>query len=399
MTDARAGTLRWLTVALVAAALAAALAAGPAAGRAAAPPECAAPKVARGDACVAKARVARQVTAIVRRAMRAERQKAVIYSVRIDGRDVVTAAEGESMTGVPATPAMSWRIGSIAFAMLGTLALQLQEDGVVDLDAPIARWRPELPHADRVTLRMLLNGTSGYQDYVSDPRFLKAVLANPFRQFTEAQLLADAFRRPPQCAPGGCWNYSHANFVIAQQILAQAAGAPFATLLERRVLRPAGLRRTRSATTPQIPSPVLHAFTTQDGVYQDSTFWNPSWTTGRGAVLTSTIRDVVRAAGVIGSGRLLTPASYAELVAPTTATLAPWSARNHYGLGVFSINSWLIQNPSFFGYAGAMGYLPGRRISIAVTSTQLRGADPDANVANTILERIATHLAPGTPPR
>jgi D-alanyl-D-alanine carboxypeptidase len=291
----------------------------------------------QGDACVTKAQVARGVTSIVRRTMRAQKQKAVIYSVRVGGTHVVTAAEGESTTGVPATPAMHWRIGSMGFPLLATLALRLQEDGVVDLDVLIARWQPQLPNADRVTLRHLLNGTAGYPDYVSDPRFLKVLAASPFRQFTDAELRAFAFRRRPQCAPGDCWNYSHANFVIAEQILAQATGTPFAALLQRRVLRPAGLRQTRSSTTPQIPSPVLHAFTSQDGVYQESTFWNPSWTTGRGAVLTSTIGDVVRIAEVIGSGRLLPPAAYAELVAPTTTTLAPWSQRNYYGLGIFSI--------------------------------------------------------------
>lgn len=387
--------VRWLAAAALAAV---AVAAGPAAGQETAPPTCVAPKVARGDACVTRAQVARSVTAIVRRTMRAQKQKAVIYSVRVGGRNVVTAAQGESMTGVRATPAMHWRIGSIAFELLGTLALQLQQDGVINLDVPIARWRPKLPEANRITLRMLLNGTSGYQDYVSDPLFLKTIAAAPFRQFTDSQLLGYAFRRPVQCPPGTCWNYSHANFVIAEEILAQATRTPFATLLERRILRPAGLRHTRSSTTPEIPSPALHAFTTQDGVYQESTFWNPSWTTGRGAVLTSTIGDAVRAAGVVGSGRLLSPASFAQLVAPTTQTFTPWSTRNWYGLGIFSINSWLIQNPSFSGYAGAVGYLPSRRISIAVTTTQLAGANVDANVANTILEKVATYLAPESPP-
>jgi hypothetical protein len=80
-----------------------AIAAAPAGGQEAPPPECVASKVARGDACVAKAQVARDVTAIVRRTMRAQKQKAVIYRVRVDGRGVVTAAQGESMTGLPAS--------------------------------------------------------------------------------------------------------------------------------------------------------------------------------------------------------------------------------------------------------------------------------------------------------
>jgi CubicO group peptidase (beta-lactamase class C family) len=186
--------------------------------------------------------------------------------------------------------------------------------------------------------------------------------------------------------------------VIAEAILAQAAKTPFATLLRRRVLAPAGLRHTLSVATAEMPSPALHVFTTQAGVYQDSTFFDPSWTTGKGAVLISTIRDVVRGMTVAGQGRLLSPESYAQLVSPATAAFAPWSARNFYGLGLFSINTWLIQNPSYSGNAGAAAYLPSRRIGIAVTTTQLKGADPDANVSTTILERIGRYLAPQTPP-
>lgn len=386
--------IRW---ALSAAALALGLAAAPAVAQQPAP-ACPPPRVAVADTCLSQARVARDIGRIVRGTMRAQALKATIYSVRIDGRDVVTAAQGESMTGVPATPAMRWRIGSIGFPLLATLALRLQDEGVVDLDEPIARWRPELPNADAVTLRMLLNQTAGYQDYVKYRPFIRAVESSPFRAFTERQLLAYTFARAPECAPGRCWVYSHANFLIAQQILAEATGTPFATLMERRVLRPAGLRRTVASTTPQIPEPVLHAFTEERGTYEESTFWNPSWTTGRGAVLTSTIGDVVRAAAVVGTGRLISPQAYAELIAPTTSRFAPWSADRFYGLGLFVNDSWILQNPSFFGYAGAMGYLPERRIAIAVTSTKLPGAEVGANISDTILTRIAGYLVPGTAP-
>lgn len=361
-------------------------------------PVCPPGRVAVADGCLAQARVSRDITRIVRRTMRSERLKAAVYRVQVGGRDVVTGAQGESMTGVPARPAMRWRIGSIAFPLLATVALQLQDEGIVDLDAPIARWRPELPDAGAVTLRMLLNQTSGYQDYVRYEPFITAVESFPFRQFTERELLRYSFARSPKCAPGSCWSYSHANFLIAQQILAQATGTPFGRLLERRVLRPAGLTRTVASATPQIPDPVLHAFTAERGTYEESTFWNPSWTTGRGGVLTSTVGDVVRAARVVGTGRLISPAAYAELVSPAASRFAPWTPERYYALGLFVDHGWLLQNPSFFGYAGAMGYLPERGIALAVTSTKLPGADVSANVSYTILTRIAAYLTPGAAP-
>jgi len=324
----------------------------------AATPKCSANEIARGQTCTTRAATAARIDTLVRQTMRAQRLKAAIVSVRVDGRNVVTRAYGQSMTGVPARTNMRFRNGSIAISYLGTLALRLQERGVIDLDEPIERWLPRVRDADRVTPRMLLLGTSGYRDYVGYAPFNRAFYANPFRNFTEGQLIAYAMARPSRCAPGECWGYSHANFVILGQVLSRAAGRPLGTLLRREVLRPAGLTQTRAFQTAVVPEPVLHAFTAERGTYEESTFWNPSWTLARGAVQVSTIRDVVRSAEVIGGGRLLTPASYAQFVAPSTAGFAPWSPERYYALGIVSSNSWLIQNPSFAGQAAAMGYPP-----------------------------------------
>jgi D-alanyl-D-alanine carboxypeptidase len=330
--------------------------------------------------------------------MRAEKLKAVLYGVRVGDRNVVTAAAGESMSGVPARTDMRFRIGAVAISYLGTLALQLDEEGLLDLDAPIARWYPGLPDADRVTPRMLLLGTSGYRDYVGYRPFNAAFYANPFRHWTPQEVIRLALARPAACAPGQCWSYSHANFVILGEVMSRATGRPLATLIRARILRPAGLRHTTASLTAEIPAPVLHAYTRERGTYEESTYWNPSWTLARGAIQTSTIGDLVRTASVIGSGRLLTPAAYRDFTAPATAGLPPWSARRYYALGIVSDNGWLNQSPSFAGYFGAMGYQPERRISIAVASTKLEGAKSDPNVSIAIYRRIAAYLAPGAAP-
>ena len=169
--------------------------------------------------------------------------------------------------------------------------------------------------------------------------------------------------------------------------------------MQRRILRPAGLRHTTSSQTAEIPAPVLHAFTRERGTYEESTFWNPSWTLARGAIQTSTIGDLVRSASVIGSGRLLSPAAYREFVAPATAGLAPWSSDSYFALGIVSDNGWLNQTPSFGGYFGVMAYQPERRIAIAVASTKLEGAEVDPNFSAAIYRRIAAYLTPGAAPR
>ena len=85
-------------------------------------------------------------------------------------------AWGERMTGVPATPDMHFRNGAVAIAYLGTLLLQLRDQGALALDDPLATWFPDYPAADRVTLTMLISGTSGYADYVTDDGFLAHAL-------------------------------------------------------------------------------------------------------------------------------------------------------------------------------------------------------------------------------
>jgi D-alanyl-D-alanine carboxypeptidase len=96
----------------------------------------------------------------------------------------------------------------------------------------------------------------------------------------------------------------------------------------------------------------------------------------------------------IGTGALLSPASHALQLEPLTARFPPWSATKYYGLGVFVIDGWIVQNPSFAGYAATMAYLPARDLAIVVSVTMLEGAAPDGNLSTEVLKDIAAYLAP-----
>jgi CubicO group peptidase (beta-lactamase class C family) len=109
---------------------------------------------------------AAQVEAAVESAMEENDLKAVLVRVTQNGEEVATVVRGESMTGVPATEEIHFRNGAVAISYLATVLLQLDDEGVVDMDDTIDAWLPELPASDRITLRMLANSTSGYVDYV-----------------------------------------------------------------------------------------------------------------------------------------------------------------------------------------------------------------------------------------
>ncbi|MEU9099798.1 serine hydrolase domain-containing protein [Streptomyces sp. NPDC048361] len=351
---------------------------------------------------------ARDILRIAEQAKRELKLKSVILRVTDDGRDVVTSALGESMTGVPADPAMHFRNGNIAISYMGTALMRLVDQGRVDLDAPVSRWLPHIPHGEGITLRMLASSTTGLPDYVPAPSFQQAVTANPFRQWTPAELVAISTGQKPWYEPGTNWNYSHANFVLLGAALEKITHTRLDVLLQQEIMGPLGLRETRNSFTPEIPEPALHAFTADRGRYEESTFWNPSWTTAPGAVQTTDICDLARSAAGVGSGELLSRAAYEEFLNPGTVGLGHPTATcpatvclaqtegTHYGMGVIVLNDWISQHPLFFGYSASMAYLPSQSLAIAVSTTQDPGS-VDGHTAHTIVQRIAAALTPDHP--
>lgn len=359
------------------------------------PPQCQEPEILVAGACAPTEAMTRQIDQIVRDAMAKYDLKAVLAGVAIDGQTLMNQAWGESMTGVPATPDMHFRNGSIAIAYIGIVALQLQDKGVLNLDDKLAKWFPAYPKADQVSLRMLLNCTSGYADYVNLD--LLPIYQDVFRAWQPDELIAIGLNQPMKCNPGTCWSYAHTNFVILGNVLEMATGRPLADLIRDGILTPLALKDTRSDQTAIIQEPVLHSYDGERGIYEESTYWNPSWTIARGAVMTSNIADVLTTATAIGTQRLLSHDAFQQQFAPVTAKFQPWNDKRYYGLGVFSINGWIIQNPSFAGYAATMAYLPSRKLAIAVSATLGPKASLDGNLSTTVLKEISTYLAPEAP--
>lgn len=115
------------------------------------------------------------IAAIVRKGIKTYHLRAVIVRVTRGDEVVTTQAFGPSMTGVPATPAMHFRNGAIAFAYVATLLMEYVDEHKVSLSDTINRWVPSLPEASKVTLKTLANQTSGYPDFETDPAWTAAV--------------------------------------------------------------------------------------------------------------------------------------------------------------------------------------------------------------------------------
>lgn len=352
-----------------------------------------------------------QAADVLRVAEQAQRElglNSLILRVSQDGEELVTTALGESVTGVPADPAMHFRSGSVAIAYMATVLLQLVEEGKAGLDDTIDRWLPDAPHAEEITLRQLGNSTSGLHDYVTDPKFLAELEAAPFRHWTPAEVIGIAAAHPLWYEPGTNFSYSHANFQLLGAALEKISGVSLERLLQERVMGPLGLSETANAATPEIPVPALHSFTSDRGIYEESSYWNPSWTTAPGAVLTTDICDLERSARAVGTGELLSEESFETQLDPGTVGLggpkdgcpATVCLKNtpeaHFGFGVLVVNGWIEQNPSFSGYAALQAYLPAQKLAIAVSATK-GPKTPEGNQAQTVAERISALLAPDHP--
>lgn len=359
------------------------------------PTACNGGKILAGDECLPRESLARRIDEIVRKAIAEKDLKAVIAGIAIDGEPVLTQAWGESMTGVPATPEMHFRNGSIAIAYLGVVTLQLQDKGQLSLEDKLSKWFPDYPKADRVTLAMLLNNTAGYADYVNLK--ILPLYQDPFRSWQPDELIALGLKQPMVCEPGTCFAYAHTNFVILGKVLEKATGRGVDELIRDGILVPLSLNDTRSEQTAVVQAPVLHAFDAERGIYEDSTYWDPSWTLARGAVMTSNIHDVLKSATAVGTGALISPESFKLQLAPTTSKFKPWSDTSYYGLGLAVIDGWVVQNPSFAGYAATMAYLPARKLAIAVAATMGEKAPEDGNLSTVVLKEIARYLAPNHP--
>ncbi|MFC4611329.1 serine hydrolase domain-containing protein [Streptomyces maoxianensis] len=357
-----------------------------------APKPCPSGQIAQGDTCI-PGDTADFTKKQVEDSLKKYKLNAAMAGVWVDGKRVSFVASGESMTGVPASTDMHFRIGSVAIPYLTIEILKLVDEGKVKLDDKISRWRPDLPHADEITLKMLASTTSGYSDYVRNPDFVAELYKNPFQHWTAEELVKISVSKPLVKPPGAGFVYSHANWVILGDIISKVEKKPLAEVMRNEILKPLGLTQTDNPSTAEIASPVLHAFDNERRVFEDSTYWDPSWTLAPGAVMTGTLEDLGKSVTGLGEGKLLTPESFKEQITPVSKL----SPNTSYALGLAVQNTWLLQNPSFAGYQATVAYLPSKKIAIATVGTQGIGNTALENSSTELLVSIANHVAPDTP--
>lgn len=244
---------------------------------------------------------------------------------------------------------------------------------------------------------MLANSTSGYPDYVYNTRFQDDFYQDPFQAFTPQDLLSYAREMTMEFKPGTSQKYSHTNYLLLGLVLEQVTDKKYAQIV-RAVLDKKDLNQMGFSLQPYLPKPVWHAYTSErNGVYEDSSFWDPSWTSFSGAAY-SNIETLGKWSYVFGEGLLISPRSKAIMSAPDTVGSGANVAQKYFAMGFGVVNGWYVQNPSFAGYAGFFGYLPKDKVSVIVFTTQAYNTKGDHHDAGKVIfKEIINKVTPHNP--
>ncbi|MEV7510088.1 serine hydrolase domain-containing protein [Streptomyces sp. NPDC091201] len=264
----------------------------------------------------------------------------------------------------PMQPYFEHRIGSITKTFTAVAVLQQVQAGRIELDAPVGRYLPRLIDGERgrqVTVRMLLNHTSGIGDYIlpafpgliEDPG--KTLEANRFRHIEPEELVRLGLAAQP-AAPRGTYAYSNTNYIIAGLLLEKVTGEDAEAHITRNVIRKAGLKHTYFPRTARITGPHAKMYESMYGTIdpaRDFSVYDMSWAGTAGAMV-STMDDLNDFYRKLLGGKLLRPAELREMKTTVPASEAEpgQEAPFHYGLGLYSLR--MPNGTTYWGHDGGV---------------------------------------------
>ncbi|MFF5784271.1 serine hydrolase domain-containing protein [Streptomyces sp. NPDC012693] len=257
-----------------------------------------------------------------------------------------------------------FRVGSITKTFAATVLLQLQAEGRLDLDDRVEKYLPGVVRGNghdgrKITVRQLLNHTSGIYSYTEDPAFQERVFGPGFLEhrydtWSPRQLVGVAMAHQPEFAPGDGWKYSNTNYVLAGMVIEKITGRPYGKAVENRIIKPLKLRATSvPGTRVTMPQPSSRAYSTLSPTpgapVHDVTELNPSLALAAGEMISDS-NDLQTFYRALLKGRLLPKAGMRELTA--TVAVDPGFPQFRYGLGI----SWqkLSCGTEIWGHGGGI---------------------------------------------
>jgi len=281
--------------------------------------------------------------------------------------------QAERAFAVPTTEDTRFRIASITKIFAAVLILQLQEEGKLSVDDLVGRHLPDLPGgaAGRVTLRQLLNHTSGLAQMDTVSSYQEG-FANGIphyqRPMTPAALLANCCTGALAAEPGTAFNYNNADYILLGAIIERITSRSWEQVLADRILTPLGMTNTGVAHWDAIIPRLASTYTFRDdtqALVTDMPVYYENWSAA--GAMYSTAADLAVFADALYGGRLVSPASLEQLLAP---------GLDEYGFGLWSYSferrgkTWHVaKRPgAIMGAQGVLYRLRERDVTIVLLS-------------------------------
>lgn len=279
---------------------------------------------------------------------------------------------------------MLFGLASASKTYTAALVAQLEAEGLLSVDDPIGKWIPDLGRIDKnITIRLLLNHTSGLYRYQQKPEFLAAVSAQPERIWKPREILQE-FQGEPECQPGQCFGESAMDYVLLGMVIEKATGSTLSSQLTDRFFKPLGLVNTFLYPKQVYPiKKMAHYWWDVSGTGQpvdvtasagpQASLWSALWNCS----IHATAEDLARFTKALFEGKVIQPDALKEMLTPGPE-LSP-SERYGYSVVIEKIDGKIIYwHTGGYGYSSVYLYVPEDRISIAVLGNLMVDLKPIA---------------------
>jgi D-alanyl-D-alanine carboxypeptidase len=298
-----------------------------------------------------------------------------------EGSYVSATGVSDISTGAPLEPDMQFKIASQTKTFTANLILQLVGEGKVGLDDHISEWIDGVPNGDEITIRQLLNHTSGLADGFTSPTVQGKVLTG----CTVDELLTAEAEFEPVAAPGEKWSYSNYGYNLLGRVVELVTGQDLSTAVQERIAEPLGLTRTSLPMTGSgLTAPYTHGYGTGDLGPTDPATPGSDATDLPGSCLwahggmVSTLEDMRKWAVSLATGSLLMPEVWKE----ATTDMVPFVFSGNYngpgqwryGLGFVETGGFYGSEGSFAGYESSTMHSPTLNTTIEVASMKMPSA-------------------------
>ena len=317
-------------------------------------------------------------------------EAARVLLLRVGGETATVACGRERIGGSSTNSGSRFLIASVSKLYLAVALMQLDEAGRLDIDDPAARWLPgdivdAFDGLDGISIASLLTMTSGVPDYLDDA-FFHSSIADARAGISDRNILIKAVLsvadEPRLFDPGAGFDYSNTNYLLAQLILEQAAGAPMHEVFEDRLFKPAGLTRTQLLGYGLGPEDFVQGFEDFSKGLEPVEPYLTGYGFGDGGLVTTAgeVADFYKA--LFQDGALLSGDSLARLLQDPSG--------EGYGMGIEietfpGVGEVLGHSGGDTGFSADVRYLPEHAVTVVYLSAL---AEEDLSLAWELLEAL-----------